>query len=153
LFKSAYININEHGIDLLSNTSVKSHIDFSEIKSITFYKGSLLNNWLIILSIGIAISVVSGLWIYYSLENWNYSNLSSASRTKILFLVSPWIILISGVLLFFTSLRKSIKIKINTDHRIYSVSIKEFEKQGKLNKLILFLESRINVKLEIRTTP
>lgn len=149
MFKSPYIQINEHGIDLLKNYSVKTHINFIEIKSITVYKGSLLDNWAIVFVIGILISAVSLIWTYNSLESWDHVSKSTAPKSSLMILISPWLVLLSGVFLVFKSLRKSIKLKINTDKKIFRISIKEFEKQDKTNKLIVFLESRVSLKINI----
>ena len=146
LLETAYIKIDEQGIDLLKNYRVYQHIEYQEINQIELKRGHLITNWIIPLIIGLLIitgSIILIVNTFPIVANHNTSSLSF--RNYLLIEISPCILLIGGLILTYQAFRKSVIIIISTAAKKHKIALKEFEKENKVQEVIAFLDKRTNV--------
>ena len=146
LLETAYIKIDEQGIDLLKNYRVYQHLEYQEINQIELKRGHLITNWIIPLIIGLLIiagSIILIINAFPIVANHNTSSLSF--RNYLLIEISPCILLIGGFILTYQAFRKSVIIIISTVVKKHQIALKEFEKENKVQEVIAFLDKRTNV--------
>jgi hypothetical protein len=146
MFKTPYIQIDDLGIGLIKDCSIKTHIDFCDIKSISIVKGFLSNNWLLMLALGVSLLIVSASWVVSILSNWNFElgDTTLSNRGHLLLIVTPFVLSIGSVLMIVMSLRRSQKLVINIFSRTIRISIKELEKENRIEELTIFLKEKLN---------
>ena len=144
--QTPYIKIDEHGIDLIKNYQVYRHVEYSEITEIELKKGHLIMNWWIPLSLGILI-IIGTLFLGILAVKFDFYNIDTRSMRSLLMLeISPWLLLIGGLILIYQAFRKSLVMIISTSLRKHQIALKEFEKENKVKDLIDFLSKRTNMK-------
>ncbi len=148
MYKSPYIEMNEHGIDLVRNYRTYKHIEFSEIKSVYCKKGHLIRNWGFSLVMGIGLVIFCLRWGITSALAFNPLDIPFyATRAFIAYhIIIPWLLLTGGAFLIVQALRKSPVIVMNTNSKKYAIALKEFEKEGTFEGFIDFLAERTKVE-------
>ncbi len=144
MFESPYIKINEYGIDLIKNYQVAQHIDYSEIKTIHFRKGHLINNWILSLILSLSLAIYSLTWEIKSIMTFDTHSLPSSSiRAYIAFhLICPMLLFVGSLIWTYLAMKPSPIFLINVGEKKYKVALMEFKKNGTLNDLVMFLEKR-----------
>ena len=145
--KTPYIKIDEHGIDLIKNYRAYRHFDYREINQIEMKRGHLVKNWWISLMLG-AITIIGGLFLgRLAIENISlYSVGVESSKTSLMLEISPWLLFVGGLILTYQAIVKSEIIIISTDLKKYRIALKEFEKENKIQEVIVFLSERTKLK-------
>ena len=145
--QTPYIKIDEHGIDLIKNYQVYRHVEYSEITEIELRKGHLIMNWWIPLSLGILIIIGALTLGIFAVKN-DFYNIDTRSMRSLLMLeISPWLLLIGGLILIYQAFRKSVVMIISTTLRKHQIALKEFEKENKVKDVIDFLSKRTNMRI------
>lgn len=149
-FETEYFHIDEHGIDLKKNMIKFKHIDYSEIDEISIFKGFLINNRALTISIGILTILGSLLWIkmIFIESHFQFSVRIIYNRVFWLLSASPWMLLLFGIYLTITGFKKSLRLKIKLkDGGHHSQEISKIAKnESELKKLIQFLCLRVPLR-------
>ncbi len=157
MFISPLVKIDEHGISILKKTKIQTHFNYEKIKSCTIHKGHQYKNWFISFTLSITLANISFVWLAYSIIHYNKDIFQSDDGLSYIFLsfILPFVLLIGGIIWFYFSLKLCtvMNIKDKDTNKAYSVRLKEFETDGKLNNLITFLKSKIDITIasEIQT--
>ncbi len=147
MFQTPYISIDEHGINLIKNHVVETHIDYWDIRQITITRGFILNHWIWVLAIGILVLAGSLFWGISNIRDFDFAwgDTSYNVRGFFMFQMVPWLLALGSLFLIYTSLRKSKLLMINTYNKRYQVSILEIEKEHKVAELADFLSRRVKL--------
>ncbi len=141
MFKTSYLTIDEHGINLIKNHVVETHIDYAGIKQITITKSFMINRWGWVLAIGILVLAGSLIWGVSNIKVFDFV-FRTSNRGYFMFQMIPWILALGSLFLIYTSLQKSKVLIIDTYNKRYQVSILEIEKEHKIGELVDFLSKR-----------
>ena len=153
MFKTVDINIDELGIDLIKNYAIDKHIDYREIKTYDIRQGFMIKRWIISLIIGIILTSICFYLIIEVIANWDsdYDLQKLGVNTYSYIFITPFLLFAGGILMISTSLKKTKKLIINTFDNTIEISIKDIEKENKLDELDNFLGDRIdNKKYEVQ---
>jgi hypothetical protein len=145
--QTPYIKIDELGIDLIKNYQVYRHLEYREINQIEMKRGHLIRNWWIPLTLGI-LTIIGALFLgILAIENIDLHNEGIRSfRSSLMLEISPWLLLIGGLILTYQAISKSEIIIISTNLKKYQVALKEFEKENRIQEVMEFLGERTKVK-------
>ncbi len=148
MFETSDIKINEHGIDLIKNFQIYKHVDYAEILQIEIRKGHYVKNWILSFTIGITIFLISAflIFIFFNVNGFESIPLDLRRRYVMFNLITPFILLIAGLILVFQSLRYSPRIIIRTKNgKCFNTILDEIKNRGDLAKLLTFLEQRVEL--------
>lgn len=150
-FCSDYFLINDKGIDLLRNQFPYQHINFSDIHSTKIFSGYLLRNRFVPLMAGILFILLSlkllspGIEILKEIPN---SSVHLYGKGVAIILIIPLTLIGLGSYFIVQSLKKSKILMIVTESGHYNVRIKELEEADKIHDLVVFLNNKLQRKVE-----
>lgn len=142
-FKTQQFGITGDEIHLLRNGFNYEQIKFSEINTIVIEEGREINNWLLILLLGIVL-VIPGIYVLVNIGNvWNYENYKARQMWGILMLL---LMPVTGGYFIFNALQMSVIFRIRyRGGRSKRYSLREIQKSGELESFKKFI--RINSNL------
>lgn len=141
LFETNDFGISESGIHLLRSRFNYETIDFKDIRKLEITKDKELNNWWIILVIGI-ILISFGYKTVEAIVNY-FMNPSGVIYIETI--VVPIIPLIFGVYCVYASLKIGIVLKFTTHKgKNYKYPLSSISKEGKTEELKKFLEAKVS---------
>lgn len=150
MFESPYIKINEHGIDMKRNYQLIEHIEYSEVNTIMFKKGHLINNWILSLILSILLTGFSFIWGLKSTTTFETHSLLYPWYNELYFYIAfqlfiPWLLFVGGSIWIYSAVKLSPIILINTAQKRYKIALEEFKENDTLNSLIDFLAERVEL--------
>jgi hypothetical protein len=146
MIKSQNLEIDEHGVNIIRNGIKLEHIDYSQIDKAEIKREFYQRNWIIGLIIGILIIVVSFLWLFDTLSNFEYEAPPTGDiRVGWMYFISQFVVLIFGTGILISSLKRSMILYIKLDKKVKRIQLLDLEKEKKLNELYLFLSERIKI--------
>jgi hypothetical protein len=148
-FETREFGVSDDGIHLLRSRFNYETIKFDEVDSLTIEKGKELNNWLIILLIGLALVSFS---VYYSWRLVDVIGNAEVNVISIEEILVPLIPFMLGGYCLYSSTRNGIILRIRTvKDKMDKFPLKEFERENKLVLFQSFLKQRLNTKVKINT--
>jgi hypothetical protein len=143
-FKTNEFGASENGLHLLRSDFNYETIVFSQIHRIDIGRGKELNNWFIILIIGLAL-LTPGLYISLNVITALYHGDINFKGARIVILL---LIPLVGAYFIFTSLQSCeiLKIVYGNDKNM-KLSLREIVKKGEIDEFKLFMKSKLNYKV------
>lgn len=98
MFESPYIKVNAHGIDIIKNYQVDTHIEYAAVHEITLQKGPIIINWILSFIVALVLWVTTLMWALTSILMFDLSSVpSSYVKGYISFRVLvPWLLFIGS---------------------------------------------------------
>lgn len=140
LFQTTEFAMSEYSFHFLRNRFNYKTIDSAEISEVILERGRQVNNWLIILLVGIGLVTIS---LYYSLKLFYYmTDDSSSGPIFIESFVIPVIPMFLGIYSLYISLKTGARLKvIFNDNKSKHFPLAKEKKDGKIDSLIQTLKS------------
>ena len=147
-FEAREFGVSDRGIHLLRSRFNYETIEFNQVDSLTIEKGKELNNWIAILTIGLALVSFS---VWYSLRLFNIIDNNEVNVIYIEEILVPLIPFMLGGYCLYSSTRtgKILRVK-TTKNRTHKFPLKELEKDNKVRSLEEFLSETLNTRFKIK---
>ena len=146
-FETKEFGLSETGIHLLRSRYNYKTIDYGEIDTITIGTDKELNNWWIILFLGLALVAFA---IYYTYGLYLYV---VSSQTGVIYMedfVVPVIPLLMGGYCIFMGLRNGKVMRVHTmDGKSKKLSLSVIDKNDQLSDLAQFLNDRLEQRVKM----
>lgn len=149
LFETSEFGLSDKGIHLLRSRFNYETIDYADVSALTIEKGKELNNWLVILIIGLGLFSFA---VYYTFRLFSVLTNHEVAVISTEEILVPLIPFMMGGYCIYSSTRNSTVLRIKTvkDKR-NKLSLKELAKDNKLQDLQQFLKDRVSTKLTVNT--
>ena len=147
MIKSRKLEIDEHGVNIIHNGTKIEHIEYSQIDKAEIKREFFQRNWIIGLLIGVFIIVISFLWLFDSLRNFEYKTPPTGEiRIAWMYFITPFVVFILGIGIAISSLKRSVIIYFWVKNKVKRIQLLDLEKQKKVDELYVFLNERIKVE-------
>ena len=146
LFETKDFGLSAEGIHFLRSRFNYKTIAYNEVRQISIEKGKEINNWLVVLIIGIGLIVFS---VFYSVNL--YFNFIDPNVHVIYIeqIVTPVLPIILGFYCIFSSLKQGIILIISiSENKKVRFPLKDIIKGNRKAELIKFLAERLNIKFK-----
>ena len=129
-FETREFGVSDNGIHLLRSRFNYETIEFNQVDYLIIGKGKELNNWLIILLIGLALVSFS---VYYSLSLFNIIDNNEVNVIYLEEILVPLIPFMLGGYCLYSSTRNGTILRVKTiKNKVDKFPLKEFERENKL---------------------
>jgi hypothetical protein len=146
-FETREFGVSDNGIHLLRSGFNYATIEFNQVDSLTIERGKELNNWIVILIIGLALVTLS---VYYSLRLFNIIDNNEVKVIYIEEILIPLIPFMLGGYCLYSSTRNGTILRITTiNNRANKFPLKELEKDNKGRAFQDFLKEKLSTKVRI----
>ena len=146
-FETREFGVSDNGIHLLRSKFNYETIEFNQVDTLTIEKGKELNNWIVILIIGLALVSFSA---WYSLRLFNIIDNHEVNVIYIEEILVPLIPLMLGGYCLYSSTRNGTILRIRTiKNKADKFPLKEIEKENKVRPFEEFLKGKVNTKVKI----
>lgn len=143
-FETKEFGISDTGIHLLRSRFNYETIEFTQLESLRVEKGKELNNWVVVLIIGLAL-VSFG--VYYCLRMYDILDTGAVRVVNIEELLVPLLPLLMGGYCVYSSTRNGIILRVRTvKGKAEKFPLKELEEDDKLNALKDFLKGKLTAR-------
>lgn len=134
LFETTDFAISEHSFHFLRNRFNYKTIDAKEVRQVVLERGHQVNNWLIILVVGIGLTSVG---LYYSFKLFYYLlDDSSSDPIFIESFVIPIIPILLGIYSLYVSLKTDARLRvIFSDNKSKHFALAKVKADGKIDSL------------------
>lgn len=145
LLETREFGVSDKGIHLLRSRFNYLTIDYNDIDELVIEKGKELNNWVLLLVIGLGLLLFSFWYCFRLFEILDGSGLTVIYIEEIIVPVIPFL---AGVYFTYSSTRNSTIMKIKTKGTWYKkLSLANLEKDKNVNKLTSILRDNIQGRL------
>lgn len=146
-FETREFGISEKGIYFLRNRYNYKTVEFKKIERLIIERGKELNNWFLILIVGLILVFFS---LYYSLKLFQVFNNDEINRIYIEEILIPVLPLMLGGYCIYASTKNCTILRIITiDKKGKKFPIKEIERKGELKVFTEFLKDTLKTKLKV----
>jgi hypothetical protein len=146
-FETREFGISDHGIHLLRSRFNYETIEFNQVDSVTIEKGKELNNWIVILILGLVLVSFS---VWYSLRLFNIIGNNEVNRIYIEEILVPLIPFMLGGYCLYSSTRNGTILRVRTiKNKAEKFPLKELDKENKLRPFQEFLKEKLNTKVKV----
>lgn len=150
LFETREFGISTEGIHLLRSGYNYKTYAFAHISQVTLKRGKEMNNWLLLLLIGLGLT---GFAIWYTVRMWIILTTHHVPWVYIEELLVPLFPLLLGSYAIYTSLRNAVVLRIvTTDGKTDKLSLKSLQKSGQLQQLQIFLQTHLPGQVSVAIT-
>lgn len=147
MIKSKKLEIDEHGVNIIHNRIKSEHIDYSQIEKAEIQREFYQRNWIIGLIIGIFIIIVSFIWLFNTLSNFEYEAPPTRYlRVGWMYFISQFVVFIFGIGIVISSLKRCMILYIKLNGKVKRIQLLDIEKENKLEELYTFLNERIKME-------
>ena len=143
-FETAEFGLSSRGIHLLRSRFNYETYDFQDIDTLTIEKGKELNNWVIILILGLGLTVFS---VWYS-----YGLIDIVKEAHVIYveqILVPVIPFMLGSYCIYSSTRDGTILRVHTIKKTDKFSLKEIEKAKKLEDFKQVLRDKLQTRVRI----
>jgi hypothetical protein len=146
-FETREFGISDNGIHLLRSRFNYETVHFDQVDSLTIEKGKELNNWIVILIIGLGLVAFS---LYYSLRLFNIIDNNEVNVIYIEEILVPLIPFMLGGYCLYSSTRKGTILRLKTiKNKTDKFPLRELEKDNRIGQFQDFLKEKLNTKIRI----
>jgi hypothetical protein len=140
-FETKEFGLSDNGFHLLRSRFNYQTYQYSDIDSVTIEKGKEINNWIVVLGIGLSMTVFS---IWYSFRLLSIFNNGEVNVLFIEEIVVPVIPFLLGLYLIYTSTRNGLMLIIVTKQKTTKrLPLRELENQGNIEDFRKMLDSNL----------
>ncbi len=146
-FETREFGISDNGIHLLRSRFNYETVHFDQVDSLTIEKGKELNNWIVILIIGLGLV---GFSLYYSLRLFNIIDNNEVNVIYIEEILVPLIPFMLGGYCLYSSTRNGTILRLKTiKNKTDKFPLRELEKDNRIGQFQDFLKEKLNTKIRI----
>jgi len=146
-FETREFGISEEGVHFLRNRYNYKTVEFNKIEKLIIERGKELNNWLLILIIGL---ILTSFALFYSIKLFQLFNSNEVSRIYIEEILIPVLPLMLGVYCLYASTKNCTILRLITiDKKGKKFPMKEIERKGELKVFTEFLKDNLKSKIKI----
>ena len=147
MIKSKKLEIDEHVVNIIHNGIKSEHIDYSQIYKAEIKREFYQRNWIIGLIIGLFIIIVSFIWLFNTLSNFEYEAPPTRYlRAGWIYFISQFVVFIFGIGIVISSLKRCMILNIKLNEKVKRIQLLDIEKENKLEELYTFLNKRIKME-------
>lgn len=147
-FETREFGLSDKGIHLLRSRFNYDTYNYSDIDTISIEKGKELNNWVIILALGLCLTSFS---IWYSLRLFDILDNNEVNVIYIEEIIIPLIPFMLGLYCLYSSTRNGIILRVKTSKKANKFSLKEIEKLNKLEDFKKILKDKLQTRVKINS--
>jgi hypothetical protein len=146
-FETREFGISDNGIHLLRSRFNYETVQFDQVDCLTIEKGKELNNWIVILIIGLGLVAFS---LYYSLRLFNIIDNNEVNVIYIEEILVPLIPFMLGGYCLYSSTRNGKILRLKTiKNKTDKFPLRELEKDNRIGQFQDFLKEKLNTKIRI----
>lgn len=144
-FETREFGLSDKGIHLLRSRFNYETFEYSDIDILTIEKGKELNNWLVILIIGLSMISFA---IWYSLRLFNIIDNDEVNVIYIEEILVPLIPFMLGIYCLYSSTKNGTIVRIKTaKNKTEKLSLREIEKLDKLEEFKNLLKEKLQTRI------
>jgi len=145
-FETSEFGISDTGIHYLRSRFNYKTVPYTEIHSVRIERGKDMNNWMIVLSLGIA-AVAFGLYYLYRLYVF-FFEISESRTISLEQMIIPVIPLLVGGYCIYGATRNSIVIRFTDGQgKRDKLSLRELQKNNQLEEFLPILQQHLGTRL------
>jgi large-conductance mechanosensitive channel len=146
-FETQEFGISDDGIHLLRSRYNYKTINFSNLESVTIEKGKELNNWIIILIVGVLFVSFS---IYYTVRLYQVITNHEVNVISFGEILVPLIPLMLGAYCIYSSIKNGTILRTKTTQQeTDKFPLSKLEKENKLHEFQSFLKEKLGPKIRV----
>lgn len=145
-FRNEHLAVDDNKIHFLRNKYAYDNVDFKSINEIVFKKGRSINNWVLLLVIGVVL-FISGIIFSKNLFLIMFGDESTTIYIESIF--TSVVLIIIGFILVIKAMKTEKIIEINFQNKTKKFAVKSFEKTNQLDDLLYFLSTNSTLVKEI----
>lgn len=140
-FETDEFGLSDEGVHLLRSRFNYETIAYEQISKVRFERSKVVNNWVLILILGIASLVFS---IYYTLILFDVFNDDRISRVYVEEVAIPFLPGFLGSFMIYSALRTGTMMVVSYGRKTKRLPLEKLRKDGQLNEFINEIEAVVN---------